>query len=72
MSRNQEADIEGAATIGSRIYWVASHSRNSKDRVQSSRYRLFATELGDGDEKTLVPVGKPYRQLLKDLTETPR
>ncbi len=64
----KEADIEGAATIGSRIYWIASHSRNSKGQVESSRYRLFATDLNAGE---VVPVGRPYKHLLHDLTETP-
>jgi hypothetical protein len=67
-----EADIEGAAMIGSRIYWISSHSRNSKDKVQSSRYRLFATELRDDAGHPIVPVGKPYKHLLRDLTHAPQ
>jgi len=66
-----EADIEGAATIGSRIYWISSHSRNSRDQAQPSRYRLFATELRGDASDPLVPVGKPYKQLLDDLTQAP-
>ena len=69
VGRNQEADIEGAAAIGSRIYWITSHSRNSKGQARSSRYRLFATELRDDAANPVVPVGKPYKHLLHDLTE---
>jgi hypothetical protein len=65
--KNQEADIEGAAAIGSRIYWISSHSRNSKGKEQQSRYRLFATDLRDGG---LVPVGTPYEHLLHDLIKS--
>jgi len=70
VGRNQEADIEGAAAIGSRIYWITSHSRNGKDQVQSSRYRLFATD-ARADSAALVAVGKPYKHLLHDLTDSP-
>ena len=40
-----ESDIEGAAAIGSRIYWIASHSRNSRGEAQPMRQRLFATDM---------------------------
>ncbi len=69
VGRKEEADIEGAATIGSRTYWITSHSRNSSGQARSSRYRLFATELHDGDAIPLAAVGKPYKHLLHDLTE---
>jgi hypothetical protein len=71
IGKKQEADIEGAATIGARTYWITSHSRNSKDQVQSSRYHLFATELRDDAKHPLVTVGKPYKRLLRDLTNAP-
>ncbi len=70
VGRNQEADIEGAAAIGSRIYWITSHGRNSKDRTQASRYRLFATERRD--DSAQAGVGKPYKHLLQDLTDAPQ
>jgi hypothetical protein len=62
-----EADIEGAAAIGTRIYWITSHSRNSKGRLQPSRYRFFATDISAGDPPTVKPAGRPYTQLLRDL-----
>jgi hypothetical protein len=67
----READIEGAAAIGSRIWWTASHSRNSKGREQPSRHRIFATDIREGSPPTLTPVGKPYVDLLRDLAEAP-
>ncbi len=70
VGRNQEADIEGAAAIDSRVYWISSHSRNSKGQARSSRYRLFATELRNDAANRIVPVGKPYKHLLHDLTES--
>jgi hypothetical protein len=68
---SSEADIEGAAAIGSRVYWISSHSRNSKGKVQPSRHRIFATDVRDGLPPVLVPVGKPYVDLLRDLAEAP-
>jgi hypothetical protein len=70
VGRNQEADIEGAAAIGSRIYWITSHGRNSKDRTQASRYRLFATERRD--DSAQAGVGRSYKHLLQDLTDAPQ
>jgi hypothetical protein len=65
-----EADIEGAARLGSRIYWIASHSRNGKGEIQRSRHRLFATDIGAGQPPVLKAVGKPYSGLLQDLVNT--
>jgi hypothetical protein len=62
-----EADIEGAAAVGTRIYWITSHGRNGKGKPQPSRRRFFATEIGPGDPPMLKPVGIPYFDLLGDL-----
>lgn len=40
-----ESDIEGAARIGDRIYWITSHGRNKDGKMRNSRYRFFATDL---------------------------
>jgi hypothetical protein len=66
---SDEADIEGAAAIGSRIYWITSHSPNSKGKVQPSRHRFFATEIRGADPPVLEAVGKPYVDLLRDLVD---
>ncbi|UOD30823.1 DUF3616 domain-containing protein [Massilia violaceinigra] len=72
--KNKESDLEGAATIGERIYWITSHGRNKKGEVQERRFRFFATEAGkrngkaDGkDGARLQPVGKAYSGLLDDM-----
>jgi hypothetical protein len=69
-ARSNEADIEGAAQIGSRIYWISSHSRSSNGKRQPSRHRIFATEIRGESSPRLEPVGKPYVDLLRDLTDT--
>ena len=65
---DRESDIEAAAAIGSRIYWITSHGRSSSGKEQPSRQRLFATEVRSGPTPMLAPVGQPYAHLLHDLT----
>lgn len=73
-----EADIEGAARIGSRIYWISSHARKGGDgSVDPYRQRFFATDTvpatgADGQSPSLQPVGTAYTQLLQDLLADPR
>ncbi|WP_158597997.1 DUF3616 domain-containing protein [Noviherbaspirillum saxi] len=68
---DKESDIEGAAAIGKRIYWISSHGRNSSGEVQKRRYRFFATDKDEQTPTTLAPVGKPYTTLLDDLIAAP-
>jgi len=64
---DDEADIEGAAAVGTRIYWIASHSRNSSGKAKPSRRRFFATEVLPGAPPSLKTVGVPYVKLLRDM-----
>ena len=65
---DKESDIEGAATIGERIYWITSHGRNRKGKAQDRRFRFFATDAGK-DGELLAPAGMPYSRLLQDMIE---
>ncbi len=67
----EESDIEGAATIGSRVYWITSHSRNSRGVPQPWRHRVFATDIVGGANPRVIPVGTPYRDLLQDFIAAP-
>lgn len=71
---NAEADIEGAATIGQRIYWISSHARKGKDgELDPHRRRFFATDIvAAKPSPTLQPVGQAYAALLDDLLADPR
>lgn len=66
LDTEKEADIEGSARIGQRIYWITSHARNAKGKVREDRQRFFATDIAPGP--TVKPTGKPYTRLLHDLT----
>jgi hypothetical protein len=63
----KESDLEGAAMIGNRIYWISSHGTNSDGEVQERRHRLFATEIAGTTPPTVKAVDKPYTTLVKDL-----
>ncbi len=58
----RESDIEGAARVGNRIYWIASNGRNKDGKERSERYRFFATDIRPGTTPpALVPAARPYR-----------
>ena len=64
---DEESDIEGATVIGSRIYWITSHGRNSKGKERPARQRFFATDLVPGQPPTVKPVDRAYTDLLRDM-----
>ena len=68
-AEHPEADIEGAARVDNRIYWITSHGRNKDGKERPSRYALFATDIvTEGrDVPALKPTGKPYRRLAYDI-----
>jgi hypothetical protein len=66
-----ESDLEGAARVGNRIYWIASLSRNSKGKARPDRQRFFVTEVEPGDPPGVRPVGRPQERLLADLIAAP-
>ena len=73
--KNAEADIEGAAMIGERIYWISSHALKGSDgEVDPHRRRFFATDtVNDGPVPTVkAAAGAPFETLLDDLLADPR
>lgn len=72
LSRRDEIDLEGAARLGDRIYWISSHGRNAAGEEQPSRRRLFATTgLVTNGVIEVRPVGRPYAGLLSALVGHP-
>jgi len=63
-----EADVEGAARIGDRVYWITSHGRNKDGKLRPNRYRFFATEIRrEADQVSLRPVGRPCKTLAAQM-----
>jgi len=66
-----EADIEGATRVGSRIYWITSHGRNTDGKIRPNRYRFFATDVEVRDANvTIQPVGRCYDRLVHAMLNT--
>jgi hypothetical protein len=66
--KSLEADLEGAARIGDRAFWIGSHGRNRNAKERLNRCRLFATDITLRDTAvTLTAVGKPCKSLLPAL-----
>lgn len=71
--KKPEADIEGSATIGDRVYWITSHGRNAKGKDAPNRERFFATTFTiQNGVVRLASVGRPYPSLLDDLAREPK
>lgn len=58
----KEIDLEGAARVGERIYWIASHSKGEK-----KRRRFFMTEIVPGSPPSLKLPTKVQKGLLDAL-----
>ncbi len=69
LKKSQEPDIEGLTRIGMVVYAVCSHSRDKDRDKQKERHQLFALEWRP---PRLLPLGRPYTDLLEDLEESPR
>jgi hypothetical protein len=71
--KSLEADLEAAARIGDRAYWIGSHGHNKNGKERTNRCRFFATDIKvDGDQVALTPVGQPYENLRDDLIQDPK
>src|SRR2546430_1730890 len=72
-ARKPESDLEAAARIGDRAYWISSHGRNRSGKLRLSRERFFATQIiTNAQGIDLKIVGRPYEDLLRDLTDDPK
>src|SRR3954471_14224711 len=65
--KRTESDLEGAARVGDRIYWISSHGRNREGQVEEHRHRFFATQIEGKKGLKLEPIGEAYTGLLDDL-----
>jgi hypothetical protein len=64
--KTPETDLEAATGFEDAAYWLTSHGRNSKGKMQNARYILFATTLPRLGAPVQL-VGQPYVSLLDDL-----
>lgn len=74
-SKNHEGDLEGAAVIGDRIYWISSHARKGGDSsIDPHRTRFFAIRISGAPNAPALalPAEAPYETLLAELVADPR
>jgi len=65
-----KSDVEGAAAIEKRIYWISSHSFNSNGEDKAKRKILFATDVVEGESgPTLKSAGTAYKSLRDTLVD---
>ncbi len=63
----REVDIEAAARVGNRIFWLGSQSNNDAGNNRPNRDRIFATDIsGTGANTTLSYTGR-YDFLREDI-----
>jgi hypothetical protein len=68
-----EADLEGAAQIGSRIFIIGSHGLNRDGKERFNRHRFFAVDVvTNSTGVTISPAGSPCKTLLDQLLRDPR
>jgi hypothetical protein len=72
LDTSDEMDIEAATVAGDRIWWIGSHSLDSKGDYAANRHMLFATNIPSPDLSDVKVVTKPVditEIVLKSLTE---
>ena len=68
-----KSDIEGAARIGNRIYWISSHARNQDGEIKVQRRQIFATDmLAGAASPTVSAATPPYTLLVEHIAAEPR
>jgi hypothetical protein len=71
--KSPEADLEAAARVGNRIYWISSHGTSASGKADPNRQHFFATDIRPANGETkVVPVGAPCQTLLRDLIREPK
>ena len=66
--KDKNSDLEGAARIGDRIFWIASHGRKANGEFKPERRRFFATPVtGGAPSKVEIPPLPPVENLLDQM-----
>ncbi|WP_437281599.1 DUF3616 domain-containing protein [Sorangium sp. So ce375] len=69
LSSSDEADIEGAARVGNRVYVITSHARDKKGNLERPRYKFFAIDLAGSVPSLSMTVAGVYSNLLADMLD---
>ena len=67
-----ELDLEGAARLGDKVFFISSHGRDANGKYAPNRHRLFALHFSDKENQPTVQLtGQSYSGLLADLASDP-
>lgn len=67
-----EIDLEGAARLREKVFFITSHGRNSSGNIAPARHKLFALSLAETNGFTHVrDIGQTYTNLIADLSRDP-
>jgi hypothetical protein len=69
LSTDDEADLEDATRIGDRVYVISSHGRNKDGKLERSRYRFFAMDIGGASPNITLTVAGYTSTLLDQMLE---
>lgn len=69
LGTTKEADLEDAARVGSRVYVVSSHGRNSSGELKRARHQFFALDLLGTAPLLDVALDGRSEHLLDDLLD---
>jgi hypothetical protein len=73
LNSGKELDIEGAARLGQRIFWITSHGQDKDGDFAPNRHRLFALRVSDGAAGVRVErEGAACTDLVARLAADPR
>jgi Protein of unknown function (DUF3616) len=72
--KKREIDLEGAAQLGNKIFWIGSHSTNKDGESRPDRHRLFAITVkrGANGRFNSLSAGQIYTTLIADLEKDSR
>jgi len=72
--KNLEIDLEGAAELDGRLFWIGSHSANRDGKLRPARRRMLAVSIAGTENGSFVieAEGSLYKNLIKDLQNDPR
>ena len=72
--KRQEIDLEGAAELDGKFFWIGSHSSNRDGKPRPARHRLLAikTVRDKNDAYIFQAEGEIYKNLIDDLAQDPR
>ncbi len=73
-AKKRELDLEGAAMLDGKIFWIGSYGTNKDAEPRPDRQSLFAVEVkrGANGKFTMSPVGDIYTTLIGDLEKDAR